>query len=207
VTVERIPTERDAWVIEIIYRIARAGYNRVVKDFEIWFDHLSSKPLPGAVAAAAVAAAMGAALIAKTARITLRRQELDSTSRDMLQALWDLAKCQQAALIDLADADHRAYRAVLEARSLPASAPARTRAWQQATETPIRISEACRSLLECSSPLLEICWPAVCPDPEIGIWLLETGMRAGLAAAVSNIGFCGDAPEARSLQLRIDAFK
>ena len=178
-----------------------------MKNFGIWFDDLSSKPLPGAVSAAAVAAAMGAALIAKTARITLRRQELDSTSRKTLQALWDLAECQRAALIDLADADHRAFHAVLEARSLPASDPARTRAWQQATETPICISEACRSLLECSSPLLETCWPAVCPDPEIGIWLLETGMRAGLAAAASNIVFCGDAPEARSLQLRIDALK
>ena len=176
-----------------------------MNDFGIWLNDLSTKPLPGAVAAAAVAAAMGAALLAKTARITLRRQELDSTSRDTLQALWDLAECQRAALIDLADADQRAYRAVLETRSLPASAPERTRAWLQATETPIRIAEACRSLLECASPLLEVCWPAVCPDPEIGIWLLETGMRAGLAAAGGNIGACGDAPEARSLRLRIDA--
>ena len=178
-----------------------------MKDLGIWLDDLSTKPLPGAVAAAAVAAAMGAALIAKAARISLRRQELDSASGDTIQALWDLAECQRAALIDLADADQHAYRAVLDARSLPASAPAHTRAWLQATETPIRIAEACRSLLEFSSPLLEICWPAVCPDPEIGIWLLETGMRAGVAAAESNIERCGDAPEARSLRLRIGALK
>ena len=194
-------------VIEIIVLFHPSCYNHPMSDFGVWLDDLSTKPLPGAVAAAAVAAAMGAALIAKTARIILRRQELDSASRDTLQALLNLAERQRAALIDLADADQRAYRAVLEAQSLPASAPARTRAWLQATETPIRIAEACRSLLECTSPLLETCWPAVCPDPEIGIWLMETGMRSGQAAAESNMRACGDAPEARSLRLRIDALK
>jgi formiminotetrahydrofolate cyclodeaminase len=178
-----------------------------VRDFDIWLNDLSTKPLPGAVAAAAVAAAMGAALIAKTARVTLRRQELDSTARDAVEALWELAERQQAELLQLADADEHAYRAVLRTRSLPASSPARTSAWLQATETPISVAEACRALLERSSPLLDTCWPAVCPDPEIGIWLLEVGMRAGLAAAESNIELCGNAPGARSLRLRIDALK
>lgn len=182
-------------------------YNHIVRDFGIWFNDLSTKPLPGAVAAAAVAAAMGAALIAKAARITLRRQRLDSASRDAVQALWDLADRQQAALLQLADADEHAYRAVLQTGSLPSSSPARTTAWLQATETPIRVAEVCHSLLERSSPLLDTCWPAVCPDPEIGVWLLEAGMRAGLTAAQSNIEVCGDTPEARALQLRIGALK
>jgi formiminotetrahydrofolate cyclodeaminase len=174
-------------------------------NMDLWINDLASKPLPGAVAAAAVAAAMGAALIAKTARVTLQRRELDGTARDEVQALWDLADRQQAALLGLADADGHAYRAVLQAASLPAFAPARTSAWLHATETPIRVAESCRSLLVQSPPLLDTCWPPVCPDLEIGIWLLETGVRAGLAAAESNIGSCGDAPEAWSLRSRIDA--
>lgn len=176
-------------------------------DLNVWLDDLSSKPLPGAVAAAAISAAMGAALIAKAARITLRKGQLDSMSRDTIQALWDMAEKRRAVLVDLAHADDRAYRGVLEARSLASSSPARAEAWLKATETPIRLAEVCQKLVEYSAPLLNTCWPAVCPDPEIGIWLLETATRAGLAAAESNIGYCSDTQETRSLRSRIDALK
>ena len=178
-----------------------------MKEFGTWLNDLSTKPLPGAVAAAAVTAAMGAALIAKAARITLERRQLDGDARSTIQKLWNLAEERRASLVDLANADDRAYRAVLDARSSAASSSTRTRAWLQATETPIRLAEECRSLLDYTAPLLDTCWPAVCPDPEIGIWFLETGIRAGLAAAEGNIAYCGDTPEARSLRLRIAALK
>ena len=178
-----------------------------MKDFDVWLNDLSNKPLPGAVAAAAVTAAMGAALIAKAARITLEKRQLDGDAQSSIQTLWNLAENQRASLVDLASADDRAYSAVLDARSSAASSSTRTRAWLQATETPIRLAEECRSLLDYTAPLLDTCWPAVCPDPEIGIWFLETGIRAGLAAAEGNIAYCGDTPEARSLRLRIAALK
>ena len=174
-------------------------------DLTTWLNALSTEPLPGAVSAAAVSAAMGAALIAKAARITLQRRQLDHAARDQVQALWDLAARQQAALLELAGADERAYRAVLETGSLPPSDPARTGAWLHATEVPIRVAETCHALLETASSLLDTCWPAVCPDPEIGIWLLETGVRAGLKAAQGNLDYSGDEPEARALQDRIAA--
>jgi formiminotetrahydrofolate cyclodeaminase len=192
-------------VIKIIYAVRFSAYNQSMRDLNTWLDALSNKPLPGAVSAAAVSAAMGAALIAKAARITMDRRQLDDADRDEVQALWELAGRQQAVLLDLANADEHAYRAVLRSRALPPSDPDRTTAWLHATETPIRVAEACHTLLERASSLLDTCWPAVCPDPEIGIWLLETGARAGLAAAEGNMEYCGDGPEARSLQRRIDA--
>ena len=192
-------------MIEIIYTIPTTAYNQPMTDLTTWLDTLSNESLPGAVSAAAVSAAMGAALIAKAARITLHRRQLDGAAHDEVQGLWDLAARQQAALLELAGADEDAYRAVLETRSLPPSDPARTGAWMRATEVPIRIAEACQALLEPASSLLDTCWPAVCPDPEIGIWLLETGMRAGLTAAQGNLDYCGDGPEAQALQDRIKA--
>lgn len=176
-----------------------------MREFSIWLKDLSTKPLPGAVAAAALAAAMGAGLVAKAIRVTLRRQEMDSTTHAALQGVFDLANRKQDALIRLAEADEQAYRAVLEARAKPP--PARREAWLQATEVPICVAEACGSLVDVSSPWIEHCWPALCPDLQIGLWLLETGNRAGLAAAESNIGFCGDIAAAESLQLRIEALK
>lgn len=178
-----------------------------MREFSTWLKNLSTKPLPGAVSATALAAAMGAGLVAKAMRITLRRQAVDGATHTALQAVFDLADRQQDALIGLAEADERAYRAVLEARAKPASAAAQREAWLQATEVPIRIAEACQSLGEAMSPWLDHCWPALCPDVQIGLWLLETGKRAGLAAAESDIAFCGDTLAAESLQLRIDALK
>ena len=104
---------------------------------------------------------MAAALVAKATRVTLQRQAVDGATHIALQAVFDLAGRQQAALMSLADADERAYRAVLGIGSMPASSPAQNEAWLQATEVPIRIAEACRSLLENASPLLDRCWPAV----------------------------------------------
>lgn len=178
-----------------------------MKEFSTWLKDLSTKPLPGAVAAAAVAAAMGAGLVAKATRVTLKRQAVDGATQTAFQALFDLADHQQDVLMRLAAADERAYRAVLNIGSRPTSSPAEREAWLQATEVPIRIAEACRSLVEDSSPWLDDCWPAVRPDLQIGLWLLKVGNRAGLVAAESNIGFCGDAPETESLQLRIAALK
>ena len=192
-------------MIKIIYWFHPTAYNQPMNDLTTWLEAMSNEPLPGAVSAAAVAAAMGAALIAKAARVTLDRRQLDRAARDEVRALWDLAARQQAALLELSAADERAYRGVFRTRSLPPSDPARISAWLHATETPIRIAEACQALLATASSLLDTCWPAVCPDPEIGIWLLETGARAGLAAAADNIAYCGDGPEARSLRRRVDA--
>ena len=192
-------------MIEIIDSTRPTAYNQRMTDLTTWVNALSNEPLPGAVAAAAVSAAMGAALIAKAARITLNRRQMDGAAGDEVQALWDLAGRQQALLLELSAADEGAYRAVLETRTLPPSDLERTGAWQRATEVPIRIAEACQALLEAASSLLETCWPAVCPDPEIGIWLLETGMRAGLKAAEGNLEYCGDGQEAQALQDRLDA--
>jgi formiminotetrahydrofolate cyclodeaminase len=181
--------------------------NGDMREFSIWLKDLSTKPLPGAVAAAALAAALGAGLVAKAARVTLHRGAVNGATRTLLQEVIELADQQQDALVRLAEADVRAYHAVLEAKSGSAPPPVQREAWLQATEMPILIAEACQSLVEHASLWLDDCWPAMCADLNIGLWLLETGIRAGLEAAESNIGFSGEPAAAESLQLRIDALK
>jgi formiminotetrahydrofolate cyclodeaminase len=158
----------------------------MVKDLEAWLDDLSAKPLPGGVAAAAVAAAMGSALMAKAARVTLRQQRRPNAGRTALEAVLDLAQARRAELLELATADEQAYRAVLE----PSGAA--DEAWRAATEVPIRVAEACHSLLDQMPAILGLCWPPVRTDLEIGGWLLEIGARAGVAAAESNVRSWGD---------------
>jgi formiminotetrahydrofolate cyclodeaminase len=171
-----------------------------MKDLETWLNELATEPLPGGVAAAAVAAAMGAALIAKAARITLERRGPTGGGQMALEATLEAACAQRAELARLAEADTQAYRAVLDTRSLSAKDPARSQAWQAATEVPLRVAEVCRSLLEDASGLRDSCWPALRTDLESGIWLLEVGVRTGLHAAESNLSVWGEGSEDPSLR-------
>jgi formiminotetrahydrofolate cyclodeaminase len=177
------------------------------QDFALWLDGLATQPLPGGVAAAAVAAAMGAALCAKAARITLERQTLTNIVQAKLEDVYERAQVQKAALLRLAGADEAAYRALMDVQALATQQPGRNQAWQAATEVPIRIAEACRSLLDEVSALESVCRPGVRVDYEIGVWLLEIGQRAGQRAAEVNLRSWGYAPEARLLRLRLDALQ
>jgi formiminotetrahydrofolate cyclodeaminase len=178
-----------------------------VKDLAGWLKALATEALPGGVAAAAVASAMGAALVVKVTYVTLQRHSVTGAERAALQATLDLASRQQAALMQLADADERAYRAVLEGQALRHGSPAEGTAWYEATEVPVRVAETCHLLLERMPGILGLCPSAVKPDLEIGVWLLETGKRAGLLAAENNVRAWEAGVDLTPLQARIDALK
>jgi formiminotetrahydrofolate cyclodeaminase len=175
-----------------------------MREFATWLDDLSTKPVPGGIAAAAVAAAMGAALVAKAARVTLDRRRGTQGEKAQVQAVLDLAQGQQAILLDLAPADEQAYQAVLDLGALAWTSPAGRHAWQLATEVPIRVAEACRALLAEIPHLAESCWPVVYPDLKTGEWLLSAALQAGLLSAESNMRFLGDGSDARALRARMD---
>jgi formiminotetrahydrofolate cyclodeaminase len=168
---------------------------------------MASQPLPGGVSAAAVAAAMGAALAAKVARVTLARGALGKAERAVLEDSLAMAASQQAALLRLAGDDERAYRAVLEAHDLSPGTPLWRQAWQEATEVPIRVAEASALLLDRVPSLTAICRPAVRVDLQVCAWLLALGVRAGLQAAEGNLVAYGNGPEAASFRARIRALQ
>jgi len=176
-----------------------------MQDLEAWLDDMSARPLPGGVAAAAVAAAMGVALIAKALRVTLNRQQLTASEQPILEETLDLMQAQRVALFRSADADVEAYRAVLDTRSLAASDPARRQAWQSATEVPVAVAEACRLLLDRLPAVVPQCWSGVCVDFEIGSQLLQAGMQAGVLAAEANMSLGGAAIDGGPFRARIEA--
>lgn len=176
-------------------------------DWGAWLHDLSTKPLPGGVSAAALASAMGAALLAKTLRISLHRQDMRAEDHAAVQAALDLAGHQQQTLISLAQADEDAFRAVLDSRARQVGTQSEAKAWRRAIETPICLAEACHLLLGQLPEVRPLCWPAVTPDLDISRWLLEVGLRTGLLAAETNAQAWTGAPELASLQARIDALK
>ena len=175
--------------------------SEICNDFAGWVERLATQPLPGGVASAAIAAAMGAALISKVARIALAAKSLTGSDRAMAQATLDLAKAQQIELVRLSSADEQAYRAVLVADQVPA----RRQAWLQATLVPISVAEACRLVLDRLPGLYTVCPPAVSADLRIGGWLLETGVRAGLEAAEANLQVWAKGADLPAFRDRIDA--
>jgi formiminotetrahydrofolate cyclodeaminase len=184
-----------------------ADVSEILIELEQWITRLSTEPLPGGVAAAALAAAMGSALIAKVCRSTLVRQSLTDSDRSLLALTLDLAETRQMQLVRLASDDEQAYRAVLDTGRHRAHSPAKRRAWQQATEVPVHLAELCATLLKRVPDLYSVCWPVVRVDLDIGVRLLETGVRAGLQAADANLHSWGDDPEAQSLRIRLQAMQ
>lgn len=177
--------------------------SEIAGDFGAWLERLSSQPLPGGVAAAALSAAMGAALIAKAARLALAHRAVPGPERARVESTLELADAKHTELVNLASADEHAYRAVLAAEG----GPARRQAWQSATESPLQVAEACCLLLERMPVLAAVCPRSVRVDLEIGGWLLETGMRSGLRAAKANLKAWSDGTEFPDYRARIDALQ
>jgi formiminotetrahydrofolate cyclodeaminase len=135
---------------------------------------------------------MGAALIEKATRVTLRRQGLDAADRAALEVVRQEAKTQAAKLTHLATLDEGAYRAVLETRGLAPDNLEYRQARQRAVEVPIQVSDVCQTLLGKLGRLSHVCWPGVQAEVQTGTWLLEVGVRAGRLAAAVNVEAWGE---------------
>ncbi len=176
-----------------------------MKAFDAWLTDLSTQPLPGGVAAAAVAAAMGAALVAKSIRMTLRTRAVEGPDRLWLEETLALSGEQRTALLRLADADEEAYGAVLRLKGAAARSAAGRQAWEAAIDVPLQVAEACRPLVGRLPRLRALCKPALRSDLETGGWLLEAGSKAALLAARSNVDILGKDAGTEPFWARIEA--
>jgi formiminotetrahydrofolate cyclodeaminase len=177
----------------------------LANEFDAWLERMATKPLPGGVAAAALAAAMGAALGAKVAERGQLHPAPDRAGWRASPALAALAQASAGELVDLAVADEAAYRLVLDTRHLPDDDQSRRQAWQQATEIPLSLAECCRRLLADLPRLEEVRLTGVAVDLQIGRRLLEAGAEAGLLAAGENLGAWGAHSDATPYARRLAA--
>ena len=195
----------------VIHNESGFRYNEGVSEswagFDDWFTRLATEPLPGGVAAAALAAAMGAALVAKVSRLSLKRGEIADSDRDLWRVALIVSQKLQAHLRTLAKGDEVAYCAVLKTKALPVQARTRKQAWQLATDIPIQVAETCHQLLHEIPGLLSVCQLGLRVDLQIGCWLLANGLEAGLLAAEANLQAWGDAAEAQPFRARMEALQ
>lgn len=176
-----------------------------MNDLEAWLDEMVDAPLPGGLAAAAVAAALGAALVAKVGRIVLARPGLPAGVRAAVEPLAALAQAERRGLLALAAADVEAYRAVLsdpadgpgDAQALPSHHPAPRDARQGRRRCP---SAWPSDAWPCGSACRH-CWstpdrpsPSICTSVP-GCWRPADGPASTAPLPISG-------PGARKLSLR-----
>jgi formiminotetrahydrofolate cyclodeaminase len=170
---------------------------------EDWLEAMAMQPLPGGVAAAAMAGALGAALMAKATRLTLQRQALQDLDRKALEDTLDQAHSGRKSLVRLSETDQDAYRAVIEAERAASGPPARDAAWQAAIERPLQVAESCHTLLGRALLLRAHGWPAINTEVQTAAWLLEAAQRAALLAARDNLDHWDGGPLAEPFRRRI----
>ncbi len=170
-------------------------------------DLASASPTPGGGSAAAHAAAMGAALVAMVARLTLGRKKYADVADDM-QRILEQAETLRADLTCAVDEDAAAFQAVMAAFKLPRETPeekaTRARAIQEAT------LEAARVPLETARRAVEVMALAeraatlgnvnAITDAASGVAMARAALTAAAYNVRVNLSSLGD--EAASAEMR-----
>ena len=154
----------------------------------------SAAPAPGGGSAAALAGAMGAALVSMVCHLTLGRKKYADVQDDMA-AVVAQSEGLRRELSDLLQADVEAYTAVSSAYQLPkgtdedkaARSVAIQDALKQATIVPMRVAEACVRVLDLCRPVAEKGNVNAVSDAGVAALLAEAALRSAALNVIINL--------------------
>ncbi|MGH2358193.1 MAG: cyclodeaminase/cyclohydrolase family protein [Candidatus Limnocylindria bacterium] len=159
-------------------------------------DSLASRaPAPGGGSAAALAGAMGAALVGMVVELSLSRAEADYHAE--LAKIGSAAAALREELLELAERDAAAYDAVISARRLPRGSPneeARraahlTEATRHATHVPLRTAELAADVLDLALRVAPVGNPNAVSDAGVAALLGTAALRGALLNVHINLPF------------------
>jgi methenyltetrahydrofolate cyclohydrolase len=161
----------------------------IVKDQTVG-DYLqvlaSTAAVPGGGSAAALAAAMGAALLSMVAKLSAKKAKVVE-DRAVLEGLVPELDQIAARLLALSQDDVDAYRAVIDARKAGAQGDALARAYERAADVPLSAAAAAARGLALVPEVSKRAWEMTASDLAVGSELLETGFAGALGNVAINL--------------------
>jgi len=159
----------------------------------------SSDPVPGGGSAAALAAAMGAALVAMVAELTIGRPAYAEHEETVRHLRFDALE-RRTELVSLAQEDATAYDAVVRARHMPkdseAERAARTGALQEAMKEaariPLRAAVVASEVLDLAERIAPIGNRNAASDAGVAAQLAAAGLRGALLNVRINLPYLAD---------------
>jgi formiminotetrahydrofolate cyclodeaminase len=160
----------------------------------------SSDPAPGGGAAAALAGALGAALVQMTANLTIGRPRVAGVE-EQARNIESRAGLLRERLAQLGDADAAAFDQVSAAYKLPheddAQKAARSEAIQSAlhaaTEVPLQTARLCAEVLEVAEEAAPILNAGVISDVLVGALLAQSALESAALNVEINLATMTDA--------------
>jgi formiminotetrahydrofolate cyclodeaminase len=146
----------------------------------------STAAVPGGGSAAALAAAMGAALVSMVAKLSARKAALVE-DRERLTSLVPELDQLAARLLELSQDDIDAYRAVIEARKSGPNGADLARAYEQAAEVPLEVATVASRAIAILPEISRRAWEMTASDLAVGSELLQTGLSGALGNVAVNL--------------------
>lgn len=170
----------------------------------------SDAPAPGGGAASAIAASLGAALVAMVASLSVDRPRYAAYAQYHARH-GDAGRALGSGLLDLADDDARVYAAFSRALKLPRETDegktARTAAIRAAARdaagVPLRILEACREVVVASEALAGRSNLKAASDLAVASRLAEAAAHGAAENVLVNLPAIADAAVADELTARV----
>jgi len=172
----------------------------------------SSAPAPGGGSAAALAAAIGAALVSMVANLTVGKKQYVDVQADIQRILVRSEalrhKCQ-----DLLEKDVAAYTQVSLVYKMPkdtdeqkaARADAMQKALKNATTVPMELAQVCVEILELCPEAAEKGNVNAVSDAGVGALMAEAALRAAALNVLINLGSIKDEAFVQKERAKLDA--
>jgi glutamate formiminotransferase/formiminotetrahydrofolate cyclodeaminase len=183
------------------------------KPVKTFLDELaSSAPAPGGGSVAALSGALGAALISMISNLTLGKEKY-AAIQDEITALLKKSERLRKELTDLLEEDVKVYTQLSQTMKMPRDteeqkktrAKAMDKALKAATDVPMRVAEACVSVMELCLPAAEKGNINAISDVGVGILMAEAGLRSAALNVLINLGWIKDEAFVKESRKKLDS--
>ncbi|MCS7285639.1 MAG: cyclodeaminase/cyclohydrolase family protein [Anaerolineae bacterium] len=182
------------------------------KPLNQFMDELaSSAPAPGGGSVAALAGAMGAALVSMVCNLTIGKKKYADVEEE-IKAILEQSEALRREFLNLLEADVAAYTRVSEAMKMPRETEeqkaireeALDKALKEATEVPLRVAEACVRVIDLCRPVAEKGNVNAVSDAGVAVVMAEAGLRSAALNVLINLGWLKDEDFKKEAQTRLD---